>query len=169
VLLLDKDQPLLLDYADFKGMALEIWGPFPVGFDPQKEGCVIWFSACFASAEPCYGMHKMTLSEYLDTPVGVVPRPNREGQPPEGIPFTPRELIKWVANKEGVAHFQLDPHADLEAVKKGIIATGTVSTGPFGEFGATDDLMVRLPILQIAQWTVRAIETLLTTPSVGLA
>ena len=70
--------------------------------------------------------------------------------------YTPRQLIKWVANKEGVAHLDLKPPTTLEAIQTAITVTGTVEG-----YTATDEFLLRHGIVQIAKWTVRGIEHVL--------
>lgn len=163
VLLCDADVPILLAYAAAKGLSLRIWGPNPPGFDARRV--LFQMTALVASAHPVPESYEMTIETYLDTVVGVVALPVQVGSVPQSIAYTPRQLIKWVANKEGVAHLDLNPPAGLTAIQGAITTAGSVSLvggdGSRIDFGATDQFLVRSSILQIAQWAERAIEAVL--------
>jgi hypothetical protein len=111
VLLCDRDLPILLTFAGEKHIPLRIWGPRPPGSGLNTQLLLSW-SASVASWMPDTGGYEMSIEEYLDTGVAVIP----VGQ--EGRAFSPRQIIKWVANKEGGAHFSFDKPATLEALKQ---------------------------------------------------
>jgi len=98
----------------------------------------------------------MSVQEYLDTAIGGVPVQVGTGQGERVSWYTPRQLIKWVANKEGAAHLDLTLPATLEAlnVTRRVMKTAEGST-------TTDEFLVRSGIVQIAQWTLKAIDRVL--------
>jgi len=170
VLLCDPKLPILLTYAEHKQLPLRIWGPNPAGFRGPQSGFGFEFNALLASAQPVADGYEMSIEEYLDTAIGgMTVRKQGDDGPPRSVWYTPRQLIKWVANKEGVAHLELDPHASLTAVQTGIVVSGTVTVERGSEqvlsFGATDQFTVRSALLQIAVWTVQATDLALAAPT----
>ena len=170
-LLLDRELPILLTYAAHKNIELRVWGPYPPGYRGTPGMVEFAHSALIAWPTPVADGYEMSATEYLDASIGavVVPDSTRpSGQ--RSLWYTPRDLIKWVANKEGVAHLQLKPHEPLEAVKDAIKVVGLVDSPGLGVFGANDAFIVRHAILQIGLWTAAAIErTLAGTSSSGSA
>ena len=168
-LLCDRDVPILLMYAAHKGVDLRIWGPNPPGFQGPPGKLAFQFNALVASPEPTYGAFEMSIDQYLGTAVGAVPIPDPAGgRPRQTVWYTPRQLIKWVANKEGVSHLDLNPPPFLRAIQDAVSTTGTVElVGPGQDlsFGATDNFLIRSALLQIATWTIHAIERVLVTPA----
>lgn len=109
-LLCDRTLPVLLTFAEARGIALRIWGPRPAGSRVNPQILVAW-KALAASWFPVANGHEMPIGVYLDTELAVIPVGT------EGRAFTPRQIIKWVANKEGGAHFSFDRPATLEALR----------------------------------------------------
>ncbi|HTN73296.1 MAG TPA: hypothetical protein VMO00_19605 [Methylomirabilota bacterium] len=106
VLLCDHKYPcVLLRYASAHGKRLLVYTP-PIPTSSKKSTVLVAWSALIASWEPVpdFKFVPIELETYLDTPIGVVQcdvnAPNQA--------YTPRELINWVANTEGVGHFN-DP------------------------------------------------------------
>lgn len=169
-LLCDSKVPILLVYAEYKSIDLRVWGPNPPGFRGTPGRIWFQYNALLASPQPVVDSYEMSIRDYLDTPIGATPLPNPSGgQPSQTVWYTPRQLIKWVANKEGVAHLELDPPASLRAVQNAFTVSGSVTlVGQQGEilnFGATDQLLVRSALLQIGLWTAHAIDRVLASPT----
>jgi hypothetical protein len=166
VLLTDERYIALLPvYAAHKNVQLRVWGPYPAGYDTAKSKTIMSFNAVVASPVPVLDSYELSLADYLKTPLGVVPLPDPAGGRPKPGWYTPTQLIKWVANKEGIAHFDLDLPATLGAIKGMLAVHGTASTDELGTFGATDAFALRYSILEIARWTLNAIEQCLQAPS----
>jgi hypothetical protein len=169
-LLCDSKVPILLVYAQYKAIDLRVWGPNPPGFRGTPGRMAFQFNALITSSQPVFGSYEMSIRDYLDTPIGATPIPNASGgQPSQSVWYTPRQLIKWVANKEGVAHLDLDPPASLRAVQNALTVSGSATlVGEQGEilnFGATDQFLVRSALLQIGLWTAHAIDRVLASPT----
>ena len=168
-LLCDSKVPVLLVYAEYKSIDLRVWGPNPPGFRGTPGRMAFQVNALIASSQPVAYSYEMSIRDYLDTPIGATPVPDPSGgQPSQTVWYTPRQLIKWVANKEGVAHLELDPPASLRAVQNGLTVFGLATlVGQQGEilkFGATDQFIVRSALLQIGLWTAHAIDRVLAPP-----
>jgi hypothetical protein len=108
----------------------------------------------------------MTAVEYLDAPIGVtLIEPTSEGINASGAWYTPRKLIKWVANKEGSSHFDPKIPAALRHLNTGLIVEGTVSmvdsNGTVVELSQNDALPVRMALIQISQWATACAESVL--------
>jgi len=98
VLLCDhKYPPVLLTYAKARGIPLVVYAP---SIKPSTKGGRILaaWSAHVASWEPVpdSGLLPIDAEAYLTRPIGVIMPSNA---------YTPREIITWVANTEGVTHF----------------------------------------------------------------
>jgi len=82
----------------------------------------------------------------MDTPIGVI---QYDVNKPSS-PYTPREVINWVANTEGVSHFNYDSRKKAEHQRlKGLLDLGA---------GAGDDKHLRAILHQIGVWTLHAID-----------
>ena len=144
VLLCDTE-PLLIRYADHFGITLKIWGPNPPNFKPDNK-IILALNFSMASDIKVEPLHEMTIQQYLQTSLGVA----------NFNSYTPYQLIKWVANKEGGAHLDPKAHDILEDIKN------TFSTQvPVPGYTATDGFMVHSTIIQISNWTMSAIEKVL--------
>ena len=124
VLLCDRKLPVLLAFARFKGLPLRIWGPRPAGSGLETDSYFEW-TALVASWTPVPDGHEMSIEEYLETGVAVVPLGS------EGRAFSPRQIINWVANKEGGAHLSFDKPATLAALRKSVWKRGEVEVDSF--------------------------------------
>jgi len=155
VLLCDAELPILITVAEQKNVALRIWGPLRPNA-PRPPGAFLPYLRLIAGWDPIPDGHEMSVQEYLDTAIGGVPVQVGTGQGERVSWYTPRQLIKWVANKEGAAHLDLTLPATLEAlnVTRRVMKTAEGST-------TTDEFLVRSGIVQIAQWTLKAIDRVL--------
>lgn len=124
-LLCDRRFPILLEMAKYRGLSLRIWGPRPPGSGLDTRLTFQW-TALVASWTPDGGGFEMSIEEYLDTGVAVIPLDGK------GRAFSPRQIIKWVANKEGGAHFSFDRPATLRALRKSTWKRGDVEVDSFG-------------------------------------
>jgi|GEM_PF-3441953 hypothetical protein len=145
VLLCDRELPILLTFAHEKRIPLRIWGPRRPGSCPNTQVLLSW-TALAASWTPDAGGYEMSIEEYLDTGVAVIP----VGQ--EGKAFSPRQIIKWVANKEGGAHFSFDKSATLEALRQTQWQSGDTVVASF---------QAKQVLQALGHWTHTAIGTCL--------
>ena len=155
-MLCDADWPTLIKLGELLDADLRVWGPHPPS-DIYKPAPTFSMNALTVSAEPVAFSHEMSLAEFLDAPIGAIALtdPSTGGQ--KGNWYTPRQLIKWAANKEGPAHFDPRAPAKYQALSDAIMTTGSVSMiEPSGETPITqnDSLLVRMALLQIAQVTL---------------
>lgn len=154
VLLCDSDVPILIHYAKEHNIELKVWGPFPAGFTFNPNKSVFSLNALVASYFQEYDAYEMSISDYLDTVIGAVPKFDKAKNTVTGtISYTPRQLIKWISNKDGVTHLELSPMQSLESVKTAITVEGIVEG-----FKETDNLILRNSIIQIGEWTNEAIK-----------
>lgn len=166
-LLCDANAPILIVCAEYKKLSLPIWGPFPAGFTPPSDCLAMTFNALVASSNPVLGGYQMTIEQYLDTPIGAVPFTSRDGLTEQTVWYTPRQVIKWVANKDGGAHFDLETPPNFDGIRSSLSVVGQVSYTAPGvalALGSNDDFVVRSAIVQISTWAVRAAETVLDAP-----
>ncbi|GGB81762.1 hypothetical protein [Dyadobacter sediminis] len=157
VLLCDGEVPILLYYAKEHNIELKVWGSYPARhtFNPNKTAYTI--DALIASYTLEEDAYEMNIEEYLDTEIGAVPKIDKQTNLAKGtIGYTPKQLIKWICNKDGVAHLELKPMASLESIKSAITVFGTAEG-----FGKTDAFHLRLAIIQIGEWTLSAIKDIL--------
>jgi hypothetical protein len=149
-MLCDAAWPTLLTLAIDQNIDLRVWGPFPVAAidSPPPMFC---FNALIASAEPEWGAYEMSAAEYLDAPIGAV-----LVKPQGPTWYTPRQLIKWVANKEGPSHFDPKLPAGLASVKTSLAPSearvSMESKSGSVELKRTDELPVRMALIQISEW-----------------
>ncbi|MDI6051048.1 hypothetical protein QLS31_14550 [Flavobacterium sp. XS2P24] len=159
VLLCDADVPVLLRYAAESNVALKVWAAYPAGFKYRTDKAIFSFNALIASYYPEYDAYEMSIEDFLDTEIGAVPKVDKISNIVSGtIAYTPRKLIKWISNKDGVTHLELSPMQSLETIKFAIEVEGNVDG-----FTQTDSLLIRSAIIQIGEWTNEAIKGLLTT------
>ena len=155
-LLCDADWPTLLKLAEALGESPRVWGPYAPS-DRDKKAPTFCFNALTASAEPVTFSHEMSFAEFLDAPVGAVGMIDQATGRSKGHWYTPRQLIKWAANKDGPSHFDPKTPATYTAIAaSSLVSTGEVSmVGPGGETVLTrsDNLPLRMALLQIAQAT----------------
>lgn len=133
ILLVDGDLPVLLHYAKEKGKVLYA---YVEDSDVQSlEGKAVWLWSGFVIS--------WTIEEFLDRGIGVY-------SDEEGLAriYTPRQLIKDTANKEGVAHLDLKKPRALEQLKLMTMV---------GPRGTSDSQEIRHALRAIAGWTYSAI------------
>jgi len=148
-LLCDAGIPILLRYGNEKGIELKVWAPVPLP-DSLKDGLVFHMNLNVASWTPFFRSRQIPIKDFLDTEIGYSLSLNSQ----EAKPYTPRQVIKWVANKEGVAHLDFKKPQTL----LGLQAWKWNSSGE-----TYDDGLVRKIILQIGVWSHAAIGHVLTT------
>jgi hypothetical protein len=141
VLLCDRELPVLLTTARHKNLSLRIWGPHPP-LRPFADFALFVWTALIASWSPVDEGHKMSIDEYLNTQMIVVS--TGEG----GTPVTPAQVIKWVANKEGGAHFSLDKPRALKSLKESKWQSAEIEV---------DSLQAKQILHAIGVWTHSAI------------
>ena len=79
-LLCDAQVPILLAYAEHKGVALPIWGPHPAGCKGIDGVMAMSWNALVASTQPVWGGFGMPVRDYLDTAIGAAPFMSRDGE-----------------------------------------------------------------------------------------
>jgi hypothetical protein len=147
VLLCDhKYPPVLLTYARARGISLVVHTPrLPVSSGKSKV-LVAW-AALIASWEPVpdFKFVPVEAETYLNTLIGVV---QYDVNAPSKA-YTPREVINWVANTEGVSHFNFNrDKSPVHRKLKGLIDQEGV---------AMSDSELRKTLRQIGVWTLHAI------------
>lgn len=156
-MLCDSDWPTLLKLAEALGKSPKVWGPHAPS-DRAKKAPTFYMNALTVSAEQVAFSHEMSIAEFLDAPVGAVGVIDQVTGKPKGHWYTPRQLIKWTANKDGPSHFDPKTPATYTAIAdSSLITIGEVSmVGPGGESALTrsDNLPLRMALLQIAQVTM---------------
>lgn len=164
-MLCDADWPTLLKLAEALGVSPRVWGPHAPS-DGDKKAPTFYMNALTASAEPVAFSHELSFAEFLDAPVGAVGMIDQATGRPKGHWYTPRQLIKWAANKDGPSHFDPKSPATYTAIANhSLISTGEVSmVGPGGETALTqsDNLPLRMALLQISLTTVVVANDLLS-------
>ncbi|SRR6266480_249242 len=145
VMLCDATLPILTTFARERGIPLKVWARRPAK-KPVHPDVLFALHALICSWEPVGGGHEMSVEDFLDTVVGVASIATPDGMG-TGSPYTPRQVIKWAANKEGVAHFDLDKPATLENLKASTYSRGDATT---------TEMELRRVIYDVAEWTWRA-------------
>jgi hypothetical protein len=137
----------LIEYARARQIDLTVYAP-PIANDNKKATTLVAWSALIASWEPVpdFGYVAVDAEHYLDSPIGVI-------QYDIGAPskaYTPRQVINWVANTEGVSHFNF--HDKKDPVHRRLLAS-------FEKDGVMmPDSEVRKVLRQIGVWTLHAID-----------
>ena len=155
-MLCDADCPTLIVLARELSIDLRVWGPYPPEAKNEKPPTFA-FNALTVSAEPTACAYEMGVDQFLDAPIGAVTVDDASGGRPRSTWYTPRQLIKWAANKEGPAHFDPKPSATFQAVGSSIISGGEASmVDASGEtpISRNDNLLHRMAFLQMAQAVV---------------
>jgi hypothetical protein len=153
-MLCDKDWPTLIALANEISIDLRVWGPYPpTAASEEPPTCT--FDALVASSTPEMDAYEMSAVEYLDSPIGAIFEVGW---------YTPRQLIKWVSNKEGASHFDPKLPQGLHSLNTSFIIEGTVSmvssSGSI-ELVRNDALPVRMALLQIAEWAAQCADIVL--------
>ena len=142
VLLVDDDLPVLLRCAKEKSKMLYA---YVEDSDLRTlEGKAVWLWSGFViSWTPEQGSKRITIEEFLDRAIGLY-------SDEQGLAriYTPKQLIKYTANKEGVAHLDLKKPTALEQMKLTTISDGRRTS---------DSQEIRHAIRAIAGWTYNAI------------
>jgi len=148
VLLCDhKYPPVLLAYAKACGRNLVVYGRPAKQSQPGAKILVAW-SSVVASWTPLpeFGLVPIAVEEYMDASIGVIQYDVNK----PSTAYSPREIINWVANTEGVSHFNYDMRKKpVHQRLKGLLDLGA---------GAGDDKHLRAILHQIGVWTLHAID-----------
>jgi hypothetical protein len=138
---------VLIEYARARGIGLTVYAP-PIGTSNKRATTLVAWSASIASWQPVpnFGHIALDAERYLDSPIGVI-------QYDVGAPskaYTPRQVITWVANTEGVSHFNFND-------KKNPIHRRLMAS--FKKDGVMiADSELRKVLHQIGVWTLYAID-----------
>ena len=146
VMLCDSDLPILIAFAREQKIPLRVWAARPAR-KPVHPDVLLAFHALICSWDPAGGAYEMSIEDFLDTAVGVASIATPDGMG-AGSPYTPRQVIKWAANKEGVSHFDQDKPATLANLKASTFSHGETTT---------TEIELRRVIYDIAEWTSRAV------------
>lgn len=154
VLLCDDKCPVLLKYADYCKVNLYTWSPPPL---PEELASFVRFSVNYDIAEwlpSDLPRVRFSIRDFLDTPIG---HELINGDTIEvGTSYTPRNIIKWIANKEGVAHYDFNKPKVLRSLMKWTLhAEDKTSDAPF----------IKSHISSMGNWCLRAIQELLNAPA----
>lgn len=150
-MLCDKENPTLLSFQRAVGFELLVWGPYPpwaMNMRPPDFS----FNALVASVEPVFDSFRMRLEDYIDAPIGAVNLESDPRKPSRPSWYTPRKLIKSIANKEGAAHYDHKQDSTLSIISSSMIVEGSVSIKtPAEEVFITqnDSILVRIALLQL--------------------
>lgn len=155
VLLCDIQNPILIQYSKRTSQDLYIYGPKKLPSQLLKS---IIFNINFkvASYYPIGPMgKKYSINDYLDLPIGhLALSKNSNSILPND--YSMKQLIKWVANKEGICHLDFRKPSTFQQLKKIKISA---------DDKIIDDGLIRSSILKMADWVLKAIlELLLTCP-----
>jgi hypothetical protein len=150
VLLCDADCPLIPTYADTKMVNIYVYGPIQQSTRLRKS-MVVHVNERVISHRPFAGSQPYDLQTYLDATIQVVPVRSFQDECP-GEEVTPRKLIKWVANKDGYAHFDFNVPRAFQSLK---------SWHRADSLGVTEEFAIKDNIFQIADWAGRMIDLLL--------
>jgi hypothetical protein len=153
VLLTDRKLPILLRYAERTGIVLYVWGPAPSPIPPD-EFTVVEFSSHKVVwwPESHHGpfLKPFTIHVYLDVPIGTTSTHGPHAR--NSYRYTPRDLIGWTANKDGIAHLDPNKPEGLKALRK----RSAIRNGE-----RFDNQEVRDFVHQMSEWTVQGIECVL--------
>lgn len=155
--------PTLLIMGNELSVEMRVWGPYPPSAIEARPPSFA-FNALTVSVEPTLDAYEMSAEAYLDAPIGAVPV-MAPGEPrTRSTWYTPRQLIKWAANKEGPSHFDPKSSTTFQSIGSTIIAGGSVTMiGPTGETPITenDNILQRMALIQIAQMAVELADKIL--------
>ena len=169
--LCDGQWPTLVALARELSLDLRVWGPYPPqAADARPPGFA--FNALTASAVPEFESHEMNIEEYLDAPIGAITLSSPGEARSRSVWYTPRQLIKWAANKEGPAHFDPKASATFQSIGSSIVSAGSVTMiGQSGEtpISENDNILQRMALIQIAQATLVLADQVLTKHAQGVA
>lgn len=153
VLLCDAVCPLLLRFAEYRNIPLYVWAP-PSILKELEKGLTLSLNYDVAKWTPNdMPMVKRKITDYLDCVIGN--EPICDGQGAIGAPYSPRNLIKWVANKEGICHYDFKKPKVLQSLQKWMLNSNGQSS---------DAAIIRNHIIAIGIWCARAIRELLELP-----
>lgn len=164
-MLCDAQWPTVLALAGALSVNLRVWGPYPpaaIGAKPP----MLAINALIASAAPSSEGYEMSADEYLDAPIGAVAVPILGRARPRPTWYTPRQLIKWAANKEGPSHFDPKSVSTFASIGTAINVSGSATMidadGSETPITENDNFMLRAALLQIAQLAVALSDQLLS-------
>jgi hypothetical protein len=142
ILLVDGDMPVLLRFAKEKGKTLYAYvSDYSLR---QLEGKAMWgWSGFVISWTSERESVSVTIEDFLDRAIGLYSDENGLART-----YTPRQLIKYTANKEGVAHLDLKKPTALKEMKLMTISD---------QQGHSDSQEIKHAVQAISAWTYSAI------------
>lgn len=138
---------VMLRFAELVRHDLRIWGPKPQEV-PLGQTIIMSVHFLIAASASNPLMREMTIEAYLRTPIGIA----------NWQTYTPIDLIKLIANKEGAAHLDPRQNEKFEDIRSAF----SISRSITGESEDDNNVIPRMAMIQISDWAVRAIEHLLT-------
>jgi hypothetical protein len=142
ILLVDDDLPVLLRCAKEKGKVLYAYVS-DLDLGTLEGKALVGWSGFVISWTPEGKSKRITIEEFLDRAIGLYS--DERGL---ACTYTPKQLIKYTANKEGVAHLSLKKPRALEQMKLMTI---------FDDRGTSDSQEIKHAVRAIAAWTYNAI------------
>jgi hypothetical protein len=146
-LLLDKDYPMLLFYAKHIGVKLKIVSYARSLSSEIQDSCTLYMSypATLPHWPAMIDGNIMDIEAFLETPLGIIPV---ESKAKGGEEYNARQVIKWISNKDGSAHFDLKKPEAYRSLKGFIFHRGSVDIEGF--------LMQNI-IFSLTKWAMTAI------------
>lgn len=151
VLLCDKDLPILITYAEAFGIPLSIVAPESATEKLGFKETVLEMNFGYIGWDSTDNGKTISIQEFLDKPIGVVPVESHNTSS-KGNKYSPMQIIKWVANKEGITHLNFKKPATLTSLMN-------ITFQSKGQ--KTEGLLVRRIIYQTARWAQIVIPYLL--------
>lgn len=146
VLLCDNDLAVLTAYADEIGKELSIVVGTTSITENAPSSLTFTYDAYFCWWDYLYSGDTVLIRDYLEKIIGVIPV--QDGDKSISVKYTPKEIIKWVANKDGVSHLNLKPPRVHKAMKNIVGYSGNKKYS---------NLIAQNLILQLAEWCYIAI------------
>jgi len=155
VLFCDSDVPILLYYTKQKGVPLRIVAqPSSIETLPELPSPILELNS--GGFRPHWNSNNeeetLDFNEFLDLKIGVVPVGGK------GSAYSSRQVIKWIANKEGVSHLDFKRPATLESLNSISFHNGDTIEESF----VVQDL-----IYSLGRWTQIAIPYSLNIANLG--
>ena len=149
VLLCDSSLPILITYANEVGKDLVIVNRSPE-IEEESKRPILAMNFEYCGWDSLHTADTISIQAFLEKKIGTTPITINNKQ--VGGPYSPKQLIKWIANKEGIAHLDLKEPQTLSSLKKLKFQSGDL---------IVENFIVQRKIMEIAKWTMIAIHYLL--------
>lgn len=151
VLLCDSKFPILLKYSQELGIPLQIIGTPSIINEIPDNPPIAEFNFLGVGWDSAKRGYTMPVEEFLDTATGIIPIKLPNGSV-KGSSYTPRQIIKWVSNKEGISHLDFDKPSAYETLKEVTFHSRN---------SEIEGILIQRLIYQIAKWAFIAINYVL--------